>query len=251
MVPESSISLPPLSSHDVNDSHDILSPLLSQTTLIYSASSHSNNSTSKSNNSLNSDPIQLTSPNIDSIPGLRNSTWPIRPSSILKNFVGGYIPHRDVQNPPGSENDSESLSFNVAQTLTDTKSDLSMKHDENCLLAMAVDSYDTWESLAFSVCASPSDPKHYNQAKNDENLVIAMEKEIQALENNDTWDLTVLHEDKKAIGSKWIYRTKLSPDYSIDKHKARLVAIGYQQVEGRDFTQTFSPVAKLATIRIV
>ena len=43
----------------------------------------------------------------------------------------------------------------------------------------------------------------------------------------------------------------MNPDYTIDKHKARLVAIGYQQVEGRDFTQTFSLVAKLATVRVV
>ena len=56
---------------------------------------------------------------------------------------------------------------------------------------------------------------------------------------------------KRAIGVKWVYRTKLNSDGSINKHKARLVVKGYAQMFGVDFSKTFAPVARLDTIRML
>ncbi|KAH9666221.1 protein kinase domain-containing protein [Citrus sinensis] len=77
----------------------------------------------------------------------------------------------------------------------------------------------------------------------------AMEDEITALEKNNTWTLTHLPDGKKAIGSRWVYKIKYQSDGTIERYKARLVAKGYTQTEGIDYHATFSPVAKLVTVR--
>ena len=57
--------------------------------------------------------------------------------------------------------------------------------------------------------------------------------------------------NKKVIGVKWVYRTKLNSDGSINKHKARLVVKGYYQQYGVDFSEIFAPVVRQDTIRLL
>ncbi|KAL0324698.1 UNVERIFIED_CONTAM: Retrovirus-related Pol polyprotein from transposon RE2 [Sesamum calycinum] len=65
-----------------------------------------------------------------------------------------------------------------------------------------------------------------SQACKNPHWVEAMEKELYALENNETWELTTLPRDKKAMCSKWVFKLKMNPDGSVERYKARLVAKG-------------------------
>ena len=78
-----------------------------------------------------------------------------------------------------------------------------------------------------------------------------MNKELAALEDNHTWDLTNLSVGKKAIGSKWVYKVKLKPDGNVNMFKARLEAKDYNQIERIDYFDSFSPVAKLVIIKLL
>jgi len=77
---------------------------------------------------------------------------------------------------------------------------------------------------------------------------MTMTQELQALEANHTWHLNTLPPGKKALSSKWVYRTKYKDDGSVERYKARLVIRGFEQVKDKDYKHTFSPVAKLTSV---
>ncbi|CAL2244757.1 unnamed protein product [Prunus armeniaca] len=76
-----------------------------------------------------------------------------------------------------------------------------------------------------------------------------MEDELHMIEKNSTWELVNKPTEKPVIGVKWIYKTKLNLDGSLQKNKARLVAKGYAQKPRLDYNETYAPMARLDTIR--
>ena len=105
---------------------------------------------------------------------------------------------------------------------------------------------DVYES-----CNSVTEPESYLDASKHSQWIEAMKAELEMIMKNKTWKLVDLPEGKNAIGVKWVYKTKFQPDGSIYKHKARLVVKGYSQVAGVDFGDTFAPVARHDTIKLL
>ena len=97
----------------------------------------------------------------------------------------------------------------------------------------------------------PTTPTFVKEAISSPMWFQAMNDEYHALLSNKTWTLTTLPSGASLVGCKWIFKTKLHADGTFQRCKARLVAKGFNQTEGVDYTETFSPVVKHNTIRIV
>uniref|UniRef100_A0A5B6ZV70 Integrase catalytic domain-containing protein n=1 Tax=Davidia involucrata TaxID=16924 RepID=A0A5B6ZV70_DAVIN len=105
---------------------------------------------------------------------------------------------------------------------------------------------------AFSLSLSSLDiPKSYREAFSHPGWRKAMEEEMHALNLNHTWDLVQPPDGAQIVGCRWVFTVKQNPDGTIDRLKARLVAKGFTQTYGIDYTETFSPVAKLNSVRII
>eukprot|EP00253_Pinus_taeda_P036238 PITA_36238 len=103
----------------------------------------------------------------------------------------------------------------------------------------------------FALYCHVDDPIHFEDAIKDKKWIEAMDEEMNAIERNKTWDLVELPKGKEVIGVKWVYKTKCNAEGKIERHKARLVVKGYKQHYGRDYEETFAPVARMETVRAV
>ena len=110
--------------------------------------------------------------------------------------------------------------------------------------------YGEWVNIA----STSEEPKTVNEAlsgpKSNE-WAKAMKSEMKSLNKNDVQELVELPKGRKAIGCKWIFKTKIDGEGNIERYKARLVAQGYTQKFGVDYDQRFSPVVCFESIRSI
>ena len=96
-----------------------------------------------------------------------------------------------------------------------------------------------------------TEPRHFRAALGIPHWRAAMEQEIHALQRNNTWRLVPPPSGVNIIDSKWVFKVKKHADGSIERYKARLVAKGFKQRYGIDYEDTFSPIIKPTTIRVL
>jgi hypothetical protein len=95
------------------------------------------------------------------------------------------------------------------------------------------------------------EPKMLHEALSDSNWKSIMDEEFSALVKNKTWYLVPTHHAQNLIDCKWVYKVKERADGSVDRYKARIATKGFKQRYDIDYEDTFSPVIKMATIRII
>jgi hypothetical protein len=95
------------------------------------------------------------------------------------------------------------------------------------------------------------EPNKVEEALQDDSWVTAMHDELHKFSHNDVWTLVSRPFDQNIIGTKWISKNKSDEHGTVIRNKARLVAQGYTQIERIDFDETFAPVARLESIRIL
>ena len=76
-------------------------------------------------------------------------------------------------------------------------------------------------------------------------------EEYASIMKKDVWEVVPRPEGKKVVGSKWIYKIKYAADGGVEKYKARFMEKGFSQREGVDYEETFAPVARYSSIRVV
>lgn len=106
--------------------------------------------------------------------------------------------------------------------------------------------------LAFtSHLSSVEIPKNVQEALQVPQWKKAISEETRALEKNCTWEVMGLPKGKTTVGCKWVFTIKYNSDGSLERYKARLVAKGFTQTYGIDYLETFAPMAKLNTVRVL
>ena len=115
--------------------------------------------------------------------------------------------------------------------------------------------YNKDEEMGLAVFAAKlkqqQPPRNYWQAIKSLRFKEAMGVEMSALKENETWILTTLPPGRQAIDSMWLYDYKYDANGNIERYKARLVAKGYSQLEGIDYHETFAPVMKYKSLRMI
>ncbi|KAK1619732.1 hypothetical protein QYE76_025249, partial [Lolium multiflorum] len=140
-----------------------------------------------------------------------------------------------------NDNDHETSNETATEPRRSTRDRTTPDWYDPCLNVMIVDNNDEDPATYEEAMMSPDSNKWQE----------AMKSEMGSMYDNKVWTLVELPDSRKAVENKWIFKRKTDADGNITVYKARLVAKGFRQIQGVDYDETFSPVAKLKSVRIL
>ena len=113
------------------------------------------------------------------------------------------------------------------------------------------DDYEIYNTKEFHMEGDPTSYEEAMRSEHSSKWLKAMKDEMESMSSNGVWDLEQIPKGAKAVGCKWVYKTKYDSRGNIERFKARLVAKGFTQREGIDYNETFSPVSCKDSLRII
>ncbi|PKU66248.1 Retrovirus-related Pol polyprotein from transposon TNT 1-94 [Dendrobium catenatum] len=171
--------------------------------------------------------------------------------SIPNSTPSPTVPQNSITLPAIQQPSMDLTQHNPVNTMeTSLSSPILPSHPMQTRLKSGISKPKHILSLLSSTNPMPT-PATYAQAHKHKHWCRAMEDEFAALQKQSTWTLVPAPPNKPILGCKWTFKTKVLPNGKIDRYKARLVAQGYDQQFGINYTETFSPVAKMPTLRIL
>lgn len=188
-----------------------------------------------------------------------NSKWDWNKKEVIKPYVMSLKSvtreERSTSNTSESS-DEESNEGENAQSDPESSEEVSRKFNRKTrllddILLTAPYADVEYSAVSEGCFSSFEEPALFEEAAKHTEWKEAMEEEIRMIEKNQTWELVKRPLNKNVVGVKWIYRLKTDANGNTVKHKARLVARGFTQQHGVDYLETFAPVSRHETIRLL
>ena len=113
------------------------------------------------------------------------------------------------------------------------------------------DYYGVWVNAVEDQIGEPTTYEEAVSSKDGDKWKRAMEEEMDSIKRNNVWELQELPKGRKTVGSKWVFRKKFNEEGAVERYKARIVAQGYSQKPGLDYDETFCPVVRFESLRML
>nr|ABW74556.1 copia-like pol polyprotein [Boechera divaricarpa] len=174
----------------------------------------------------------------------------VLPPVIAPNVVVPNVQHDIVQAPLNENNVNEPVTIQEENSEPQVNLRRSIRERRSAIPSDYV-VYAIESECDLSLDEDPISFQKAMKSDSSENWLIAAKEEMKSMGDNKVWDLVELPNGFRTVGSKWIFKTKRNSKGNIERYKARLVVKGFTQKDGIDYKETFSPVSKKDSLRIV
>jgi len=219
------------------------------------SSSSSSSSSSSDSESEDEQPVPPSEPTVPTPPPDTPHVSPKSPERTLPSTPPNQGPSQALQDAPTKSRKSKRQPKQVEKYVAGTSGlgSAETEGDEAKQLERFERTYCQMVEL-YTSTSTPNEPKSYEDAKASADAskwISAMKEEIDTLEKRSTWEVVKRPKDKPVVSCKWVYHMKLNEAGEIVRYKARLVARGFSQTYGVDYKDTFAPVTRLETLRLM